>query len=342
MPGYNLEIKEQSVSGMKATEPSDKMNVTGTLEIKVANNGLVPTFTLLQISEFKIGEHVVIENKYITVGVLFGESKVQVEFDTSSSDQKFKRSIAQACLSGTLPVSMLDISATGSAGATGAFPPKYIGTINAQVDSCDISTRAKLPSEILPPEADVGDGGEVPPPPGGAPGDEPPDDGGGGGGGDNGDIGNPPPEDDRSNISGPVQVERQETNQWTFENVQEPNFGRVDYEWYYGDGESQIVPAAEGGQTTSHSYADAGTYTILAQAVSLGSGLERNVIGEDTLNVEVERGEIDLETGQIEGPAEPVLGQEEEYSYEDEGTYGVSVQRYWSFSDTDEMKLDRL
>jgi hypothetical protein len=54
MPGYNLEIKEQSVSGMKATEPSDKMNVTGTLEIKVANNGLVPTFTLLQISEFKI------------------------------------------------------------------------------------------------------------------------------------------------------------------------------------------------------------------------------------------------------------------------------------------------
>ncbi|EGQ44222.1 MAG: hypothetical protein J07AB43_02810, partial [Candidatus Nanosalina sp. J07AB43] len=120
MPGYNLEIKEQSVSGMKATEPSDKMNVTGTLEIKVANNGLVPTFTLLQISEFKIGEHVVIENKYITVGVLFGESKVQVEFDTSSSDQKFKRSIAQACLSGTLPVSMLDISATGSAGATGA------------------------------------------------------------------------------------------------------------------------------------------------------------------------------------------------------------------------------
>ncbi len=123
------------------------------------------------------------------------------------------------------------------------------------------------------------------------------------------------------------------------ENVQEPNFGRVDYEWYYGDGESQIVHAAEGGQTTSHSYANAGTYTILAQAVSLGSGLERNVIGEDTLNVEVERGEIDLETGQIEGPAEPVLGQEEEYSYEDEGTYGVSVQRYWSFSDTDENEV---
>lgn len=334
MPGYNLEVKEQAVTGIKATEPSEDMNVIGTLELTIANNGIVPTLVIAQVSEFKIGEHVILEDEVSSVGVVTSEGTAEFEFDTTSSDQKFKESIAQACLSETLPVSMLDVSATGRAMLTGAFPPKFIGTIDGKVESCDIETRASTPSELLPPEADIGDGGEVPPPPGEEPPNEdPPDDGG------DGPIGNPPPEDDPSDISGPIRVERQETNEWTLENVQEPNVGRVDYEWSFGDGNSVTVPAAEGGETVSHSYTNAGTYRILAQAVALGTGLERNVIGEDELDVEVERGDIDLEPGQIEGPAEPVLGQEAEYSYVDEGEYGISVQRYWSFSDTDENEV---